>query len=210
MPDLRDLIDPRTTALVTQECQKGAIGTDALWPALADAARPAVANVVRLTNVARAAGVGVFHCLVGKRRDLRGSNHNAPLYRAATKPGRLEIGTPATELIGELAGDDRDVVLVRRHGVSPMNRTGLDAMLRNLGVTTIVLSGVSVNVAITSGTMDAVNAGYRVVIPRDAVAGVPSDYAARVVDETLSLLATVATSADIVTVWEEASCAQSS
>ena len=51
--------------------------------------------------------------------------------------------------------------------------------------------------------MDAVNAGYQVVLPRDAVAGTPADYADAVIDNTLSLLATVTTTADVVKTWAE-------
>ncbi|CAO5177345.1 hypothetical protein FAIPA1_30286 [Frankia sp. AiPs1] len=53
----------------------------------------------------------------------------------------------------------------------------LFGVLRNLGVTTIVATGVSVNIAIPNLVMDAVNRGYQVVVPRDAVAGIPADYA---------------------------------
>lgn len=204
MPDLRELIDPSNTALVTQECQNGAIGHEALWPALAAAARPIVPNIVRSVTAARSAGVPVLHCLVGKRADLRGSNRNAPLYRSATRAGRLARGTSEALLIPELEGDARDIVLVRAHGISPLYRTGLDAALRNLGASTIVTCGVSVNVAILALTMDAVNASYHVVVVRDAVAGVPPDYAARVIDGTISLLATIATSDEIAQAWEEA------
>jgi nicotinamidase-related amidase len=48
-------------------------------------------------------------------------------------------------------------------------------------------------VAITNFVMDAVNASYRFVLPRDAVAGVPREYADAVIDNTLRLLATVTT-----------------
>ena len=44
--------------------------------------------------------------------------------------------------------------------------------------------------------MDAVNAGYRVVLPRDAVAGIPAEYGDAVIDNTLSLLATITTTDD--------------
>ena len=53
----------------------------------------------------------------------------------------------------------RDLVLHRWHGLGPMGGTDLDAILRNLGVTTIVAVGVSLNVAIPNLVMDAVNAG---------------------------------------------------
>jgi len=84
-----------------------------------------------------------------------------------------------------------------------MGKTDLDAVLRNLGVSTIIAVGVSVNVAIPSLIMDAVNSGYNVVLPRDAVAGVPRDYAEAVIDNTLSLLATVTTTAELVAAWSE-------
>ena len=53
-----------------------------------------------------------------------------------------------------------------------MSGTDLDPVLRNLGVTTIVVAGVSVNVAITNLVMDAVNRGSTWCCP-DAVCGVP-------------------------------------
>ncbi|HEY5842912.1 MAG TPA: isochorismatase family protein, partial [Mycobacterium sp.] len=79
--------------------------------------------------------------------------------------------------------------------------TDLDPILRNLGVTTIVAVGVSLNVAIPNLVMDAVNAGYRVVLPRDAVAGIPAEYGDAVIDNTLALLATVTTTDDLIEAW---------
>jgi biuret amidohydrolase len=69
-------------------------------------------------------------------------------------------------------------------------------------VTTIIATGVSVNVAIPNLVMEAVNRGYDVILPRDAVCGVPQDYADAVIDNTLSLLATVTTVDAIAAIWE--------
>ena len=82
-----------------------------------------------------------------------------------------------------------------------MTGTQLDPMLRNLGVTTIVGVGVSVNIGMTNLAMDAVNRGYQVVMPRDAIAGVPADYARAVIDNTLSLIATITTTEEILAAW---------
>jgi nicotinamidase-related amidase len=97
--------------------------------------------------------------------------------------------------------DSADVVLPRHHGLGPMTGTQLDSMLRNLGVTTIVGVGVSVNIGMTNFAFDAVNRGYQFVMPTDAVAGVPADYAEAVIANTLSLVATLTTTADVVRVW---------
>jgi nicotinamidase-related amidase len=49
--------------------------------------------------------------------------------------------------------------------------------------------------------MDSVNAGYQVVLPRDAVAGVPREYAGAVIDNTLALLTTITTTQDLIAAW---------
>ncbi|MBV8986444.1 MAG: isochorismatase family protein, partial [Acidimicrobiia bacterium] len=84
-----------------------------------------------------------------------------------------------------------------------MAGTELDPVLRNMGVSTIVAVGVSVNIAIQNLAFDAVNHGYQVVIPRDAVAGVPDEYAQAVLDNTLSLVATLTTAAALVRTWKQ-------
>jgi nicotinamidase-related amidase len=83
-----------------------------------------------------------------------------------------------------------------------MAGTDLDPVLRNLGVSTVVVTGVSVNIAVTNLVMDAVNAGYRVVLPRDAVAGIPTEYGAAIIDNTLSLLSTVTTTDALIDSWQ--------
>ena len=86
--------------------------------------------------------------------------------------------------------------------VGPMGGTDLDAVLRNLGVSTVVVVGVSLNIAIPNVVMDAVNAAYRVIVPRDAVAGIPAEYGAAVIANTLSLLATITTTDELLQAWK--------
>jgi nicotinamidase-related amidase len=100
-----------------------------------------------------------------------------------------------------LGPEPTDLVLSRYHGIGPMGGTDLAAVLRNLGVDVVVGVGVSVNIAITNFVMDAVNAGFTFVLARDAVAGVPKEYADALIDNTLSLLATVTTTEELLAVW---------
>ncbi len=97
--------------------------------------------------------------------------------------------------------DPADIVLPRYHGLGPMTGTQLDPILRNLGVTTIVGVGVSLNVGMTNLAFDAVNRGYQIVLPRDAVAGVPPDYADAVLANTLNVIATLTTTPDVIRAW---------
>jgi len=200
---LAELAAPEHTALVTQECQGAVVGPDAGLVALArEARREAIPSIARLLPVARSAGVRVVHCLFQRRPDGLGSNHNARLFTAAADLGMdLSPGSPGASLLPELGPEPTDMLLTRWHGVGPMGGTDLDAILRNLGVSTLVATGVSVNLAIANLVMDAVNAGYRVVLPRDAVAGIPAEYASAVIENTLSLLATVTTTDALVEAW---------
>ena len=203
--NLSELVAPGHTALVTQECQNGVIGEEAVFPERAAAARGMIGNVARLAKAARASSVPVVHCLALRRADGLGSSNNARIFGAARKSGVVLLpGSKAADVVPEIGIEDTDVVLTRYHGLGPMGGTDLDAVLRSLGVTTVVGVGVSVNVGMTNFTMDAVNAGYQFVLPRDAVAGVPHEYAVAVIDNTLSLLATVVRTDDVVAAWEAA------
>jgi nicotinamidase-related amidase len=85
-----------------------------------------------------------------------------------------------------------------------MTGTQLDSILRNLGTRTIVGVGVSINIGMTNLAFDAVNRGYQMVMPRDAIAGVPADYADAVVEHTLTLVATITTTNEIIRAWQSA------
>lgn len=204
-PSLAELVAPERCVLVTQELQGGVVGPEAGLPILADEAqREAIPAIGRLLTGARRAGVQVVHCLVERRPDGRGSNDNCRLFRAGRHfPVDLSPGSPGASLLPEFGPQPDDLVLTRSTGLGPMGGTDLDAVLRNLGARTVLGVGVSVNVAITNFVMDAVNAGYWFVLPRDAVAGVPPEYAEAVIDNTLALLAHVVTVDEVLDAWGE-------
>ncbi len=193
---------PGEVALVIQECQKGVIGPDSLLPLLAEAAAPAVPHIAALAHGARRAGVPVMHAIATTTADGHGEPRNAPLYEMAARAGRpLVAGTPAAEVLDEIGLDQRDFVVPRRGSLSPIHDTGLESLLRNLGVRTVVVAGVSVNVAILDLVLGCVNAGFSVIVPRDAVAGVPVSYAEAVIDNTLKLLAGVVRTEEVLATW---------
>ncbi len=201
-PSLAELVDPHHTAVVTSEVQNGVVGEPSALPALADAARPMVARLAVLCGAARRAGAPVVHATAARRADGAGSNTNARLFLGVRRsPVALLPGSPAADVVTELGPEPAALVLSRLHGLSPRAGTDLDPILRNLCVTTIVVTGVSVNVAVTNLVMDAVNLGYQVVVPRDAVCGIPEAYADAVIDNTLALLATLTTVDDLVAAW---------
>jgi nicotinamidase-related amidase len=205
--NLQRLLAPDTTVLLTQECQRDVIGPDSMTPELALAAREsgALTNVVRLVHAARAARVGVIHALAARRPDGRGANTNARLFIAVTRQRDQHLfGTDKARPLEEFGDDDWDIVSTRMHGLSPIAGQNVDGLLRNLGCRTVVIVGVSTNVAIPNAVLDAVNLGYQVVVPVDAIAGVPLDYTDVLVRHTLSLVATIVSTDEVLACWPAA------
>ncbi|WP_405921152.1 cysteine hydrolase [Streptomyces sp. NBC_00868] len=204
MPDL----DNATTALLTVECQNGVVGEESALPELAKEARDSgmLGRVAALADAARGAGVQVLHAVAERRPDGRGANTNARLFRAAGKlPVRQLSGSRAVEVAAPIVVAEQDLVVRRLHGLSPMAGTDLDALLRNLGIRTLVVTGVSSNIAVPNTVFDAVNLGYQVVVPADAIAGVPASCTAEVIRNSLSLVAAITTAEALLKQWAPAS-----
>jgi len=202
--DLRSLLDSMSTAVVTSECQNGVLGPESSLPELAAAARvQAIPNGARLLHAARVAGVQVVHAVFWRRPDHRGGNTNGRLFRAMQKAGAvaMEPGSYLASPIDEFQQSPDDMVLGRYHGLDPIGGTDLNPVLVNLGIKTVVVVGVSVNVALMGLTIGLVNSGYQVVVPRDAVAGVPADYAESLLDNSYQLISTVVTTDDVIGAW---------
>jgi biuret amidohydrolase len=204
--DLATLVDPDHTALVTSEVQENVVGESSRIPALADAvaAGGVLERIDGLCRGARDVGVPVLHCTTESRPDRLGSNNNARLFALSRRAGPPPPGSHAFDVHPAVRVEPTDFLLPRLHGLSALAGTSLDAILRNIGVTTIVAAGVSVNVALLGLAFDAVNLGYQLVVARDATAGIGDEYVDALYANTLSLLATVTTTADVLDVWATA------
>jgi nicotinamidase-related amidase len=191
----------RDTAVLVMEMQRGVIdGFPELGTVCAE--RSVVANAALVLGAARGVGIPVVQCTAAFRADRRGSHaDNSPFVRRLLRdPGHMLEGSPAVAVLPELA-DPSDLESRRYHGFSPFMGTALDALLRSLGVRTVVAVGVSLNLGIPGLCLEAVNLGYHVAVVTDAVAGVPADYGDAVLAGTVSLLATRITAREAAEAW---------
>jgi nicotinamidase-related amidase len=205
---LRSITEPSKTAVLTMELQEGVVGAGALLPALSqEVERVGMLDVVRrVCGAARDAGARVVHCTAVARADGAGAVQNCKIFalnervRQERGASPMELGTSGADLVAGLE-DHRDIVVPRLHGMTPFTSTALDQILRNLGVTTVVATGVSVNLGIIGMSLSALDLGYQVVVVRDAVAGLPAEYAEAVMANSLSMIATIVTADDLLEAW---------
>jgi nicotinamidase-related amidase len=204
--DLHALLDPGHAALLMMECQEGIVGEGGRLGALAAAVarHGTIAQIGRVLAAARRAGAPVFHLTMARHPHGKGAVANCRLLAATRKGTPLVPGSAAQAVVGALAPAEGEWVLTRFHGLTPFHATELDQLLRNQGVRTVVATGVSVNVGVLGLVLEAVNAGYQVVIPREAVAGTPDEYVEAVLEHTLGLLATVTSVDQVASAWSAA------
>jgi nicotinamidase-related amidase len=179
------------------ECQKGVLDASGKFAALAARAaeKGLIAAIARILAAARESGRTVVHCLSLARADRGGRRDNAPLFRLSAEG--LLIGSSRAEVMDELTPVDGDFTVGRLHGVSPFHATELDPILRSRGVTTVIATGVSLNVGVTGLVIEAVNHGYEVVLPTDAVAAAPAESEAAQLKYALRALATLTTADEV-------------
>ena len=188
---------PAATALLIMECQKGVLDASGKFAALAERAaeKGMVTAIAKILAVVRAGKQTVVHCLSVARPDGGGKVVNAPLLRMSGEG--LTLGSSRAEVVDSLVPAPSDFVVARLHGVSPFHGTELDSILRSRGVRTIIATGVSLNIGVTGMVIEAVNHGYEVVLPTDAVAGVPAEYEAAQIKQSLRMLARLTTADEI-------------
>jgi nicotinamidase-related amidase len=192
--------DPSAIAVVCVECQTGVLGRGSVLPQLAADTGDLVTNLRRLLDAARSAGIRVVHATY---EGVLGGSHvgTARIWRALG-PATAEWapGTEATRVLPELESTT-DLVLPRHHGLFPTLGSELLPVLDNLGVRTVVLTGVSLNLALPHTAAHTSQAGFDLVMPRDAVGGTPAAYGEQVLTNTIALLGRITTVDELIAEW---------
>jgi nicotinamidase-related amidase len=198
-------LEPETTALVIIECQGGVVGAQSMLPALAEAAGPALEVLGALAARAREVGALVVHLTYVPVGNNRSSNRKPPLFAAVNdNMDTWERDQPETTVVPEIGLGTTDLVLERHQGLSPTYGTETYKILRNLGITTLLIGGVSTNIAIPTAATEAVDEGFSVVIARDATIGTPAEHHESMLRHTLPFIATMTDSGKVLSAWAAA------
>jgi len=192
-------LNPSTTAVLVVDMQNDNLHPDGAFAGSGAAAhaeeQDVVANVRRVLDAARASGVAVFHnrIVVHPGRDVGGTN--APIFQMLG-PESLKVGSWGAAAVEgvEPVGDE---IVLDRIRMSAFHGTSLDAMLRNLGVTAVVVVGVWTNMAVEHTARDAADLGYRVAVVSDATSSINADWQRAALGYALTNIATITQTADV-------------
>lgn len=199
--DVTPFVDPATTAVVSMECQESLLGPDSILPGLAAAARHIglIDNCARLYDAARRVGVRIYYCTDDRRPDGFGFARNTMIAQRAK--GDTQRTGGQGPVMAPIAPRPVDVVCRREQGLTGFYATALDPYLRITGVSTVIVTGVSLNIAVLGTTIEAMNRGYTVVVPSDCTASDPPEYADVAMRYTIRNIAYVVPSTTIVDHW---------
>jgi nicotinamidase-related amidase len=160
-------LDPRQTAIVVIDLQKGIAGRQGAPLA----ASTVIANTARLLASARQAGALAILAHVGFAAD--GADR---LQTAVDEPMRAAGAMPPVwmELVPELDRQPSDLVILKRQW-GAFYGTDLDLQLRRRGRSTIILCGIATEFGVESTARDAYERGYNLVLASDAMTGVSAE-----------------------------------
>jgi len=119
-----------------------------------------IPNIQHLLDFARKKRIPVIYV---SDAHLRGVDDELELW-----PPHAIVGTKGADIIKELKPVKDDYTLQKRR-YSAFYETGLDPLLRELKVDTLVLVGLVTNVCIQHTAADAFFRGYRIIVPEDCV-----------------------------------------
>lgn len=183
------------------ECQRGVIGDLSVLPALAEAAQPALVAMGRLAAGARRTGVQVAHLTYLPLADGRSTNRRARLMRVTSSTATWRESDPALEVVPEIGVGPDDLVLPRHQGISPVHRTEVLAILRNMGMDEVVVAGVSTNLAVLLTAVGAADEDFAVTVVTDATVGTPPEHHVSMLRHSLAFVARLAGTDELVTEW---------
>jgi nicotinamidase-related amidase len=138
--------------------------------------RRAIAPTRRLLEAARVASLTVIHTREGHRPDLAdlppAKKARGRLPNGIGDPGPmgriLVRGEPGHDIIPELYPAPGEPV-VDKPGKGAFHATDLDAMLKNRGITQLIVCGVTTEVCVNTTVREANDRGYECIVVEDCV-----------------------------------------
>jgi len=188
-------LDPKKTALVLIDVQRGTLG----FPLQPHSAADLTATAVRLARHCRDTGAFVVYVRVDFSKGFPDRPHGEIDTPMMLPPG----GLPAdwAEYAAELAAIEPDLWITKRQW-SAFHGTELDLQLRRRGITHLVLGGIATNFGVESTARDAWQHNYTVVVAEDACSSMPELHRFAI-EKVLPRLALIRSSVEVVAALQQ-------
>jgi nicotinamidase-related amidase len=162
-----DTIDPTRTAMIVADMQNDFVAAGA--PMETPAARAVVPKLAEALTICRDAGIRVIYTAHVHRRDGSDMGLFDDMHPPIASRAALVDGTAGVDIYPELAPAPGEHV-IKKHRYSGFFGTDLDIILREWGITTVVISGTTTENCCHATARDAMFRNYGVVFLSDATA----------------------------------------
>jgi len=193
-------VDHSSSALVLVDLQNDNVHPDGAYAATGAAvhaeSQALVRHVGELLSWARSNDVPVIHNRIVSYPGRDFGGHNAPIFRMIG-PDSLQVGTWGAAALDGLEEASNEPVLLRSR-MSCFNGNGLDAMLRSLAITDVIVAGVWTNMAVEHTVRDAADFGYRPHLVTDATSSINDEWHHAAINYALLNIAESTTTAEVV------------
>ena len=104
-------------------------------------------------------------------RDMieRRQRRDADARDQSDRPTLWSKGSVEHQIVEQLAPLDHELI-IDKNASSPFNGSGIDQILRNLQLDTLVMAGMATDMCVETTARDAADRGYNVIVVEDAVA----------------------------------------
>ena len=195
------VIDPKRTAMLIQDLQNDVVTEGGAYTAGGAAAHATsqnvIANVARLADAARRAGMPVIHIHYVVPPGAAGLKQNAPLFRAVKEQGGNVRGTWGAAPADGVEPKEGDFI-VEKTRMNGFYDTNLDILLRGLGADTIVITGAWTNMSIEHTARHGADAGYEIVVVSDGTSTISEDWQRVALEYALTNVGEAATVDEVI------------
>jgi nicotinamidase-related amidase len=181
-------LDPQKTALVLIDLQQGIMSL----PTVPHAAQDVIQRCSRMAHAFREKGATVVYVHVDMADVLM-----LPVDQPARDPNAPPPPASASELVPEAGFQPGDLLITKRHW-GAFAGTELEAMLKQRGIDTVVLAGVSTNVGVESTARQGTGLGFAFVLVEDACAARDADSHRYAFEKTFPRLARVRSTDEVI------------
>ncbi len=196
MPDALKL-DPKTTAVILIDMINAVAKGNGPPYNVPPNRQGVIDSFVRLVAHCREVGTPLIYITTHRRAD----NADAPKTAADVGGGggaAMLAGTPAVEVIDELAPQPGDYVVVKPR-FSAYYGTNMDSILKALGTETILVGGISTQRSVEGTARDAKNRDTQCVVVSDCCTAGEEDVHEMTIKHVLPLLVRVRSTDEVIT-----------